>query len=119
MKCTRVQGELTCSASSCEDERAYSILEDIIKMAADDDLNPPEIRSLEVEESQVSTVTFVGGPVVARPAEGWTLATATAFCLDYFESSSAVGGCTGIPGVDVNTARTYCTDDVLVSIPFS
>ena len=47
-----LQGELTCHASSCEDERAYSILEDIIKMAADDDLNRPAIRSLEVEESQ-------------------------------------------------------------------
>ena len=64
---------------------------------------------------QVSTVTFVGGPVVGRPAEGWTRATASTFCRDYFEASGAVGGCSGIPGVHVNLAQAYCTDDVLVS----
>ena len=32
---------------------------------------------------QVATVTVVGGPVVPRPQEGWTQATADTFCSDY------------------------------------
>ncbi len=32
---------------------------------------------------QVATVTVVGGPVVPRPPEGWTTASADTFCGDY------------------------------------
>lgn len=112
-----LQGELSCSSTECEDTRALSVLTEIIKMAADSDLNRPEIRALELDtaESQVATVNFVGGPVVPRPPEGWTAAAAEAFCGDYIQGSAAAGRCTGVPGVDIQASQIHCSNDVMVS----
>ena len=67
------------------------------------------------EETQVATVKFVGGPVVPRPAEGWTVATADSFCAEFFGSSSAAQKCMDVPGVDIVASRSNCRDDVMVS----
>ena len=74
-----------------------------------------DVQDNSEEETQVATIKFVGGPVVPRPAEGWTVATADSLCAEFFRSSSAAQKCEDVPGVDVVASRANCRDDVLVS----
>ena len=105
----------SCSVSSCSDPRSVSVLDAILQTATDNDLVRPENieKGLDTAESQVATVNFVGGPVVARPADGWTAGTAATFCGDFMNSSPAVTRCQGIPGVDVTNSKEHCTRDVM------
>ena len=59
----------------------------------------------------------VGGPVLPRPQDGWTAATADTFCSEYIRAAEVVGRCEAVPGVSVDTALANCRRDVLVSPP--
>ena len=106
--------------------RSASILRDILAASrdtADADTNDVlELADGQTDEtdggdasSTVATVKFVGGPVVARPAEGWTEATADSFCAEFFRSNSGAQKCMDVPGVDMVASRANCRDDVMVS----
>ena len=69
---------------------------------------------LDTAENQVATVKVVGGPVLPRPQEGWTITTADSFCGDFIKSSEVVQRCLGLPGVDVKMSLQNCRNDVLV-----
>ena len=69
---------------------------------------------VQIYFDQVATVNFIGGPVVARPSDGWTAGTARTFCADYLTASQAVTRCQGIPGVNIASSEDQCTDDVMV-----
>ena len=79
--------------------------------------NLPTLASLEEggEGGQVATVKVVGGPVVPRPQEGWTISTASQFCREFLQTSAAVISCSGVQGVQVEERIKACEEDVLVS----
>lgn len=111
-----LRGQLTCSSRSCRDRRAVSVLEDILESSNQDDQERFSGTSLDLDtaENQVATVKVVGGPVLPRPQEGWTITTADAFCGDFIQSSDVVQKCIGLPGVDVKMSLQNCRNDVLV-----
>ena len=113
----------TCSPDQgCEDPRSVSVLGHVLEMSLSKDRDAPRLEQLELgraaEESgdtgQVATVKVVGGPVLPRPPEGWTLSLAEDFCTDYLGSSPAMTVCRGLPRVDVVARLGDCGQDVLV-----
>ena len=113
-----LKGQLTCSSRVCRDRRTASVLEDILEASNQDDLERFSETSLDLDtaENQVATVKVVGGPVLPRPQEGWTITTADSFCKDFIQSSDIVNKCLGLPGVDVKMSLENCRNDVLVSV---
>ena len=111
-----LKGQLTCSSRACRDRRAVPVLEDILTSDNQDDLERFSEQTLDLDtaENQVATVKVVGGPVLPRPQEGWTITTADAFCGDFIHSSEVVQRCRGLPGVDVKLSLENCRNDVLV-----
>jgi len=110
-----LKGQLTCSSRACRDRRAVSVLEDILESSNQVDLERLSASSLDLDtaENQVATVKVVGGPVLPRPQEGWTITTADSFCGDFIKSSEVVQRCLGLPGVDVKMSLQNCRNDVL------
>jgi len=110
-----LKGQLTCSSRACRDRRAVPVLEDILTSDNQDDLERFSEQTLDLDtaENQVATVKVVGGPVLPRPQEGWTITTADAFCGDFIHSSEVVQRCRGLPGVDVKLSLENCRNDVL------
>ena len=111
-----LKGQLTCSSRACRDRRAVSVLEDVLESSNQDDLErfTEHTFDLDTAENQVATVKVVGGPVLPRPQEGWTITTADAFCGEFIQSSEIVQRCRGLPGVEVKLSIQNCRNDVLV-----
>ena len=105
-----------CSASECLDRRGEEILERIIEASKLEDLDPPSLRTLDIDtsENQVATVKVIGGPLLPRPQDGWTDSAADAFCEDFIRAEDIVSKCRGLPGVDIQTSLTNCRTDVQV-----
>ena len=93
-----------------------SVLEDILESSNQDDLEKFSASSLDLDtaENQVATVKVVGGPVLPRPQDGWTITTADTFCKDFIQSNEVVPRCRDLPGVDVKMSLENCRNDVLV-----
>jgi len=110
-----LKGQLTCSSRACRDRRAVSVLEDVLESSNQDDLErfTEHTFDLDTAENQVATVKVVGGPVLPRPQEGWTITTADAFCGEFIQSSEIVQRCRGLPGVEVKLSLQNCRNDVL------
>lgn len=110
-----LKGQLTCSSRACRDRRAVSVLEDILESSNQDDLEKFSASSLDLDtaENQVATVKVVGGPVLPRPQDGWTITTADTFCKDFIQSNEVVPRCRDLPGVDVKMSLENCRNDVL------
>ena len=108
-------GQCDQESHGCRDPRASSVLEKVVKISNEENL--PSLASLEEggEGGQVATVKVVGGPVVPRPLDGWTISTAAKFCREFLQTSTAVIACSDVPGVDVEKRMKACGEDVLVS----
>ena len=105
-----------CSATQCQDQRGEEILERIIEASKLEDLDPPSLRTLDIDtsENQVATVKVIGGPILPRPQDGWTDFAADAFCEDFMRADQIVSKCGGLPGVDIKTSLSNCRTDVQV-----
>ena len=106
-----------CSARECEDRRGQDLLARIIAASQLEDLEPPSLSTLDLEdtsENQVATVKVIGGPLLPRPQDGWTASAADAFCEDFIRADTIVSKCGGLPGVDVRKSVRHCRTDVQV-----
>ena len=105
-----------CHARQCQDRRGVPLLRQVMQTSALEDLEHLSLSAVELEsaENQVATVKVVGGPVLPRPQDGWTVREADSFCDDFIRVNEVVQKCRGLPGVDVTTSLNNCRNDVLV-----
>lgn len=103
-----------CQGSVCSDPRAVSVLDKVIHLSGERGSNIPNLASLEGDDSeQVATVKVVGGPVLSRPKDGWTLPLARDFCSEYLGGSPALVQCRDVPGVILEDILDTCSQDVM------
>jgi len=106
-------GQCDQESRACQDPRASSVLEMVVGISKKE--NQPTLASLAEggEGGQVATVKVVGGPVVPRPLDGWTIGAATEFCREFLQSSPAYAACAEVPGLAVEERMKACAEDVL------
>ena len=115
-------GDSCPTDQGCEDARSVSVLDRVMELR-EADWEMPDLASLELVTTGpgaettlvVAMVKVVGGPVLPRPLEGWSLGLATEFCGEFLASSPALELCRKVAGVSVADRLDACSQDVLVS----
>jgi hypothetical protein len=115
------RGQTCAPDEGCLDPRAASVLPRVLELSRGGERDAPTLASLalhgepvEEEGGQVATVRVVGGPVVPRPAGGWSAAAAGAACADHLASSPALAACSAVPGLRTEDRLAACGRDVQV-----